>query len=159
MITLTDMRDALKGQNKAEEAIFWFCNAWHRGPKSDLYRALVETNFVPDQHRQKQIANDPEILYCFDVLGKKFGPLIETPMAPIKLGDVQENDVLVACDIAQPEFRLKYGARFICIEKGWPCRVHKWHGSLGVACAEDHRGKQFHILEADEAGYVVGFER
>jgi hypothetical protein len=158
-ITLTDMRDAIKGQPKADEAIFWFCNAWHSGAGSDLYRAMVETNFHPDQHRQKQIANDPEILYCFDVLGKRFGPLVEYPMAPVKFADVRENDVLTACDIFQPEFRAKYGERFICIENGWPCRVYKWHGDLGVACAEDHRGKQFHVLEVDHDGYVVGFQR
>ena len=158
-ITLTDMRESLKGQRKADEAIFWFCHAWHQGPKSDLYHAMVETNFHPDQHRQMQIKDDPEILYALDVLGTKFGPFIEAPMGPVLLDDVQENDVLVASDIFQPDFRLKYGERFMCIEKGWPCRVYKWHGSLGVACAEDHHGKQFHILEADERGYVVGFQR
>lgn len=158
-ITLTDMRDALTGQNRAEEAIFWFCSAWHSGADSDLYRVLVETQFFPDQHRQKQIANDPEILYCFDVLGKRFGPLVESPLRPVKFGDVKENDVLVASEITQPAFRLKYGRRFVCIEKGWPCRVYRFQGDLGVACAEDQRGTYFHKLEMDEAGYVVGFVR
>ena len=153
------MRNALKGQRRADEAIFWFCSAWHSGADSDLYRAMVETNFHPDQHRQKQIANDPEILYCFDVLGKMLGQLIEVPMRPIKFDDVKENDVLVTGEITDPRFRVKYGDRFLCIEKGWPCRVYKWHGNLGVACAEDGRGKSFHKLEVDDAGYVVGFVR
>lgn len=158
-ITLQDMRDALKGQNKADEAIFWFCSAWHHGKQSDLYRVMVESEFHPDFHRQSQIQNDPEILYCFEVLGRRFGPLIEAPMAPIKLGDVEEGDVIYACDITQEAFRMKYGQRFVCIAPKWPCRVYKWRGSLGVACAEDHNAKQFHALEADNDGYVVGFQR
>jgi len=158
-ITYTDMRDSLRGQRKADEAIFWFCYAWHSGADSDLYRAMVESDFHPDQHRQTQIADDPEILYCFDVLGKTFGPFIEAQMQPIKFGDVKENDVLTTSEITHPAFRLKYGERFVCIERGWPCRVYKWHGDLGVACAEDGHGKSFHKLEVDEAGYVVGFVR
>lgn len=158
-ITLQDMRDTLKGQRKADEAIFWFCNAWHCGSDSDLYRAMVETNFHPDQIRQRQISRDPEILYALDVLGEKFGPLVETPLMPIKFGDVRENDVLIACEITQPEFRRKYGERFVCIADGWPCRVYKWHGDLGVSCVEDGHGKSFHKLEMDESGYVVGFRR
>jgi hypothetical protein len=178
-ITLSDMRESLRGQRKADEAIFWFCHAWHSGSDSDLYRIMLETNFYPDQHRnrwarklwkpdgtpdldlngEQKAEYDPEILYCFDVLETKFGPFIQTPMRPVKFCDVREKDVLVASYITDPKFRLKYGDRFVCIEKGWPCRVYKWHGDLGVACAEDHRGKQFHVLEADENGYVVGFVR
>jgi hypothetical protein len=158
-ITLTDMRESLRGQRKADEAIFWFCNAWHSGLDSDLYHVIREVNFHPDQHRQKQIKDDPEILYCLDVLGTKFGPFVEAALLPIKFADVKENDVLIAGEITDPKFRLKYGSRFVCIEKGWPCRVYKWHGDLGVACAEDHHGKSFHALEVDERGYVVGFVR
>ena len=92
-ITLQMMRDVLQGQRKADEAIFWWCHAWHHGPKSDLYRAMVETNFHPDFHRQRQIDNDPEILFAWEVLGRSFGKQAEAPMCPVKLSDVQENDV------------------------------------------------------------------
>jgi hypothetical protein len=148
-ITLTDLRGALRGQNKADEAIFWFCHAWHSGPSSDLYRAMVELDFHPRLHTQKQIVNDPEILYCFDVLGKLVGPLVEHSMSRIRLGDVKENDVLTHTN---PQ-------TFVCIEAGWPCRVYRHHGCLGVACAEGPSGASFHLLVPDPEGYVRGFVR
>ena len=146
-ITLQDMRDALKDPRKAEEAIFFFCNAWHSGVDSDLYKAMVESKFSPDQHRQQQIENDPEILYCFDILGTKFGPFIEAALLPVKLADVKENDVLTA------------GNSFACIFTGWPCRVHLWNGRPCVYCAEDVKYQYHHPLEPDERGYVKGFRR
>lgn len=154
MVTLQDMREALKGQMKADEAIFWFCLAWNSGPRSNLYRAMVATDFSPRLLTQKQIENDPEILYCHAVLKDLYEkasgmPLHEYPLRPVKFADVKENDVLVHGP----------GRPFICLEAGWPCRVYKWHGDLGVACVEDGHGASFHPLRADADGLVVGFRR
>ncbi len=152
-MNLQDMRDALKGQMKADEAIFWWCLFWNAGPDSNLYRAMVGTNFHPRLHSQKQIESDPEILYCHEVLKdlyeKEYGPLREYPLRPVKFSDVKENDVLVHGP----------GRPFVCLEAGWPCRVYKWHDDLGVACAEDGHGSSFHPLKADVDGNVIGFQR
>lgn len=152
-ITLQDMRAALKGQMKADEAIFWFCLFWYPGPTSDLYRIMVATNFHPRLRTQKQIANDPEIIYCHEVLKdlyeKVYGPLRETALLPILPQTVEENDVLICGP----------GRQFACIEADWPCRVYKWRGDLGVACAEDGRGQSFHPLKVGPDGFLVGFRR
>jgi hypothetical protein len=151
-LTLTDMRDALKGQRKATEAIFWFGLFWNSGPDSDLYRAMCETGFEPQLYTQKQIENDPEIIYCHAVLKEKyeeaFGPLHEYPLRRIPFLAVKENDVLICGP----------GRQFPCIEADWPCRVHLHHGDLGVPCAEDHMTRSFHPL-ANRDGYVIGFRR
>ena len=48
VMNLQDMRDALKGQSRADEAIFWFCMFWNSGPdNSDLYRIMCETGYDP----------------------------------------------------------------------------------------------------------------
>jgi len=151
-LTLQDMRAALKGQMRAEEAIFFFCLAWNSGAESDLYRIMVATEFHPRLHLQKQVENDPEILYCHEILKDLYEkasgiPLREFPLRPVKFADVKENDVLVHGP----------GRPFVCLEAGWPCRVYKWHGDLGVACAEDGHGSSFHPLKADMNGNIVGF--
>lgn len=153
-ITLQDMRTALSGQRKADEAIFWFCHAWHRGPDSALYRIMSQTDFHPRLNSQKQIENDPEILYCFDVLGRliRLNPSAQAaPYLPIRIGTLKENDIVVH---TTPR-------TFVCIEAGWPCRVYTWHGELGVACAEGPHGASFHPFEPDpkRSGFIKGFVR
>jgi hypothetical protein len=152
-LTIQDFRDALKGQRKTEEAIFYFCHAWHNGPDSDLYRIMIEANFHPRLHLQKQIKDDPEILYAFDVLGRlaerAYGRLAEYPTQPIRFDSIKENDVIIH---TSPR-------TFPCIEAGWPCRVYLWHGGFGVACAEGPSGASFHPLRPDSRGFVVGFRR
>jgi len=150
-MTLQDMRDALRGQSKANEAIFWFCFAWQQGKGSDLYRIMVETKYDPFFNKQHQIARDPEIMYCFDVLGKMyetaFGAPVEWPLQPIKLVDVEEDDVIVAENC------------WPCIQGGWPCKVYRDHGALGVACVDSPDKRAFHALEPDAEGFVKGFRR
>lgn len=153
-MNLQDMRDALKGQMKADEAIFWFCLFWNSGADSDLYRAMVASNFHPRLYSQRQIENDPEIIYCHEVLKtmyeKEYGcQPREFPLRKVKFSDVKENDVLIHGP----------GRPFVCLEAGWPCRVYKWHGDLGVACAEDGKGASFHPLKAALDGTVIGFCR
>jgi hypothetical protein len=150
-MTLQDMRDALRGQNKANEAIFWFCLAWNQGPESDLYRIMIETHYDPFFNKQHQISTDPEILYCFDVLGKMyeraFGVPVEWPLQRIKFDDLKEDDIIIA------------EACWPCIQAGWPCKVYKWHGALGVACVDSPDKRAFHGLEPTSDGYVKGFRR
>ncbi len=159
-ITLQDLRESLKGQRKSEEAIFWFCYTWNSGVDSDLYRAMIETDFHPDLQRQKSIEYDDEICYCLHVLETKFGPFVEMAMRPVQFADVKENDVLTPAPITSPKFRERYGDKFSCISDGWPCRVYRGHGVLGVTCSASHGSEpKFHPLEPDENGYVVGFRR
>jgi len=114
---------------------------------------MCETNFEPQLYTQKQIENDPEIMYCHVVLRgqyeKAFGPLREYPLRPILFFSVKENDVLICGP----------GRQFPCIEADWPCRVHKRHGDLGVPCAENPTTRSFHPLKAGKDGYLIGFRR
>lgn len=153
-LTLTDMREALRKQRRADETIFWFCHAWHSGRDSDLYQIMKLVDFYPRLHVQRKIGVDQELLYGFQVLSdlytKTYGhPPMEYQMGPVRIDDVHEDDILVH---TSPR-------TFACIEAGWPCRVYKWHGGLGVACAEGKNGASFHPLKPDERGYVIGFVR
>lgn len=153
-LTVDDMRAALRGQNKAEEAIFWFGHFWNSGPESDLYKAMIATNFHPTRAaKHKQIANDPEILYCSKVLMdqyvRRFGYPREYALQPFKLSTIQENDVVVCGP----------GRQFACIDADWPLRVHLWRGDLSVYCAEDLRFQYHHPLKEGPDGFVVGFRR
>ena len=152
-ITLQDMHAALKGQMRADEAIFFFCLFWNSGPDSDLYRALSKTDFDPRLRVQQQITNDPEILYCHELLKdmyeKVYGPLREFPLRPFRLADIKENDVVTHGP----------GRPFVCIEANWPCRVFVSGGKLGVPCSEDISTRYFHPFKTDADGYVIGFQR
>lgn len=182
MMTLSEMRAALKNQSRADEAIFWFGAFYHSGPDSDLYRAMCETGYDPSLYQirikpgSEQFldagvrltpANDPEIVYCHKLLVEQYGK--EHP----------ENffyDRTPAGVVARPrEFplhRIKLaalkeddivfhgpGRQFACIEADWPCRVFKHHGDLGVPCAEDKTKRSFHSLKIGPDGYVIGFRR
>lgn len=146
-ITLTDMRESLKGRRQSEEAIYLFCDAWHTGPDSDLFKAKVELGFLLDRRQIRKLENNSDVLYCFCILETKFGPFIEAALQQVKLADVKEGDVLTA-DPHMPR-----------IEKRWPHRVHKWQDRLCVVCDQGVNHIAILPLEADENGYVIGFRR
>lgn len=165
-LTLQDMRDALKGQMRSDEAIFWFCLFWNSGVNSDLYRIMCETKYDPSLYALRlksglkmekreffTPANDPEIVYCHALLRdqyeRAFGPLREYPLRPIPYLDVKENDVVICGP----------GRQFPCIEADWPCRVFKDRGDLGVPCAEDPTKRSFHPFKAGPTGHLIGFRR
>ena len=174
-ITLDDMRSALRGQHRAEEAIFWFCNAWHSGALSDLYQILRKCTYTPTFHKlaaeakrisaENPIKDSDELKYCFQVLGalyeRTFGHApVEYRLQPIRMDDVQEDDVVIHAKWPMPDPVLgRHVQEFPCIQAGWPCRVYKHHGQLGVACVEGPDGANFHPLEADKNGFVRGFWR
>lgn len=176
---LQDMRDALKRQDRADEAIFWFGYFWNSGPTSDLYRAMCETGYDPSLYQirikpgtEKFIetepgkverltpANDPEILYCHAILMAQYkrehpenfntqGVPYEFPLRRIRFDAIKEDDIVVHGP----------GRPFACIEADWPCRVFKHHGDLGVPCAEDPTARSFHPFKMDTDGFIVGFRR
>ena len=162
-LTIQEMRDTLKGQDRANEAIFWFGLFWNSGPGSDLYRIMCETNYDPHFYAMRKRVgsedkflspeSDPEIVYCHTLLRerweKAFGPLRESPLRPIRFGTLKENDVVVHGP----------GRPFICIPAGWPCRVYLDGGELKVPCAEDKTGRAFHSFKRGPDGNVVGFRR
>ena len=162
-LTIQDMRDTLKGQDRANEAIFWWCLFWNSGPDSDLYRIMCATDYDPRFYMlRKKLgsddefvtpANDPDIVYCHKVLHdrweKAFGPLVEYPLRPIKFGTLKENDVVIHGP----------GRPFMCIPAGWPCRVYLDGGELKVPCAEDKTGRAFHAFKMGRDGNIVGFRR
>jgi hypothetical protein len=162
-MTLQDMRDTLKGQYRADEAIFWFGLFWNSGSDTDLYRIMCETKYDPHFYALRKKfgsndeyltpASDPEIVYCHTLLCAQWerghGRLIEYPLRPIKFGTLKENDVVVHGP----------GRPFICIPAGWPCRVYRVGGELKVPCAEDKTGRAFHPLKAGRDGYLIGFRR
>lgn len=152
-MTKQDLLDCLKGHPNADEAIFWWCYAWHSGAESDLYRIMCASSYVPLVGRKW--AEDPGVVECFARLDAAFGPLVEHDYEPVKLADVKEGQVLIA------------GNHFPCITAKWPCRVYRWHGALGVACSGAVHGIKllpgsettFHPLTEDEHGNVIGFRR
>lgn len=150
-VTLQDLRDALKGHPKADCAIFWFAFCWSSGKDSDLYKVLTTVPYDPQIGFD--VTKDPECVTLLQMLETTFGPMIERPLQPVKLADVQENDILIA------------GKGFICLLDRWPCRVFKTRGTLGVACGSGVNGVGkpgqhfWHPLEADAEGYVKGFRR
>ncbi len=175
-LTLQDLRDALKGQRKAEEAIFWFAFAWNSGKDSDLYHVMCDTDFHPrwmnpNHHFVRGVKNpdgsprvddsgvpvteyDPEFLYCWDVLGKMWQAAYDAPIEyakqPVRLLDVSENDVVIHTN----------PRTFACIVGAWPCRVYLWNNELGVACAEGPHGASFHrFITAPTVGELVRRER
>jgi hypothetical protein len=166
------MRDRLRGQDKADQSIFWFCTAWHAGRDSELYQILRDVKysaFLQDvtkhewehiTYRKKLSTGDeavallPEIDHCFRQLAELYKERygfypVETPLQRVKLADVREADVLTH---SNPR-------TFPCIEAGWPCRVILWRGKLHVACAEDKIHRYHHPLVADANGFVEGFLR
>ena len=156
MMTIQNMRAALDKQRRTEETIFWFALAWHWGKGTDLYTALRECSYTPLFHKTKQINGDPELTYGHNVLAdlyqREYGHLpVEFSLHPFNIRSVEEGDVILH---TKP-------ATFPCIAEGWPCRVFKWHGSLGVPCAEGDRGTSFHPLEVidDSSSIVKGFLR
>lgn len=171
-MTLQDMRDKLKGQAKADQAIFWYCSAWHSGRDSDLYQILREVKYsaflqnvqknkfehihehIPLMNGSTLIRLIPEIDFCFAILTELYKERyghepIQAPLRRVRLSDVREEDVLTHTN----------PRTFPCIEAGWPSRVYLWRGDLHVACAEDGEHRYNHMLRADERGFVVGFLR
>lgn len=159
-VTLKDMRDVLKGHTNIEEAIFWWCYAWHSGKSSDFYRIMCEVPYHPMPGRK--FTDDPLTVQSIHKLDEAFKPCVTHEYMPVKLADVHEGDVLIA------------GRSFLCLLNRWPCRVYKHNGALGVACgggvnhigtlpADVAKGRKdewfFHPLREDDKGYVVGFRR
>lgn len=155
-ITMADLFAALGGRAKAACAIFWWCYAWHSGAGSSLYKILCsdQLGYVPDPRHNWR--DDPEIKQCFTILDSRFGPFAEYDYQPVKLADVKEGDILIA------------GSDHLCLLNRWPCRVYRWHGTLGVACSGSGLHKlalaknaetYFHPLQEDDNGHIVGFRR
>jgi hypothetical protein len=140
MITHDDMARFLRGEPKAEEAIFWFAYAWHAGKGSDLYRVMCESPYTPPEKRQ--FRDDPDVVRLFERLEWRFKPEIEAAYRPVKIDDVEDGDILIA------------GKNFLCIQNRWPCRVFTQDSFKCVACKDGA-----HRLRADEGGFVIGFRR
>lgn len=156
MMNIHNMRAALDKQRRTEETIFWFAVAWHWGKGTDLYTALRECSYTPLFHKTKQIDGDPEIQFghavLTDLYKREYGHLpIEGKLYEFRIQSVEEADVIMH---TKP-------ATFPCIAAGWPCRVFKWHGSLGVPCADSKKETAFHPLEtvAGDSNIVKGFVR
>jgi len=139
-ITYDHMKYVLGNQPKADEAIFWYAYAWHRGKGSDLYRVLCESPWRPSENRQ--FADDQDIIRMFGDLERAFPQAGEAAYSPVQLSDVDDGDVLVA------------GGHFVCIRNRWPSRVFIHEGQKVVACLDGT-----HKLRADDNGYVIGFRR
>jgi hypothetical protein len=152
-ISLQDMRDVLKGQAKADQAIFWFGYFWNHGPADPLYKAMCETNYDPRLRVQQQIDTDPEIIYCMKMLMEQYirayGLPFESTMHSIPFKTIKEGDIVTHGP----------GRPFVCIEGDWPCKVFKENGELGVGCTEDNRTRYFHKFEILPSGHVKGFIR
>lgn len=154
-MTKQDLFDALKNHPKANEAIFWWCYAWHSGVDSDLYKIMCDDTLGYAPSPARKWADDPDVIDLLAKLDSTFGPLVESAYQPVKLADVKEGQVLVA------------GSHFPCLLNRWPCRVYKHHGALGVACSGGVHGIKllpgsettFHPLTEDTNGYVIGFRR
>ena len=137
---LREMRDALRGEPKADEAIFWFSYTWHTGKGSDLYGVLRKLDFVPTANRK--FADDPDIIRLFGVLEHVFGPQVEVPYRPVVLTDIEPDDILVA------------GANHKCLPNRWPVKVFPYGTGLAVMCNDG-----IHPLHASKDGIVEGFRR
>lgn len=161
-VTKQDMIDALKNHPRANDAIFWYCQAWHNGD-DDLYRIMCSMDYtprpwsphpkLPDGSPNKNY--DPDLTALMNRLATVFDKIAESPMQRIMLRDVREGHVLT------------HDGTFPCIAKGWPCKVFKHHGGLGVQCSGGIHGVRllpgseatFHPFTEDQQGYVVGFRR
>lgn len=159
-VTLQDMREALANHPSADVAIFWWCFMWQSGKGSDLYRIMSEVLYTPTPN--VDATRDPEVadMICKldarfgDIVGRNAdGSLVEPPLRPVLLRDVQEDEYLIA------------GSKFLCLHKRWPCRVYRHHGGLGVACGGgvNHVGKVgehfWHPFQEDDKGFIIGFRR
>lgn len=151
-MTRDDLLRALAGEPKAEQAIFWWCFAWHSGKRSDLYRILCESPYTPplpssdekERECQKREMQSADLMRCWDILSEKFGPLQEVPYRKIRFDEVEEGDIIVA------------GAQLLCLDRRWPCRViyDPREGGLAVVCKDG-----FHRLRPDAEGFLHGFRR
>ena len=139
-MNLREMRDALRGEPKADEAIWWFCYCWHTGKGSDLYGVLRELEFIPSPKRQ--FANDADIIRMFGVLEHVVGPSVEVQYRPVRLSEIEPDDILVA------------GADHKCLPNRWPVKVFPWGTGLAVMCRDG-----IHQLHEDKDGIVAGFRR
>jgi hypothetical protein len=139
-MNLREMRDALYGEPKADEAIFWFAYSWHAGKGSDLYNVLRELDFTPTTKRK--FADDYDIIRMFDILENVFGPFVEVPHRPVYLADIEPDDIIVA------------GANHRCLPNRWPVKVFPSGTSLAVMCNDG-----IHPLHASKDGIVEGFRR
>ncbi len=147
-ISHNDMLRALRGEPKAEAAIFWFCYGWQRGKGSDLYRILCESPYTPDD--KYQFDKDPDMVRLFSILEQNFQTGIEVAYQAVQLDDVEDGDILIA------------GSHFLCIPNRWPCRVFKSEGQLVVTCKGNHKDEKWsgiHTLRANGSGNVIGFRR
>ena len=139
-MNLREMRDALRGEPKADEAIFWFAYTWHAGKGSDLYGVLRELDFTPSPGRQ--FANDFDIIRMFGVLEHVFGTQIEVPYRPVYLAAIEPDDILVA------------GSNHSCLLNRWPVKVFQYGTGLAVMCKNG-----IHPLHASKDGIIEGFRR
>ena len=140
MRTLEQMREELRGEECADEAIFWFCYAWQSGKQSDLYRIMCETGFQPNP--RSRFDKDPRIVRCLTKLENAFGPLMEVGYLPVKIDEIEEGDIIIA------------GQHHADIQNRWPCRVFRHEGHLCVMGMK--YPKQLH---ANLDGTVIGFRR
>lgn len=148
MITHNDMLRALRGEPKAEEAIFWFAYTWHSGKGSDLYRVLGESPYRPDH--TYNFSKDPELPRLFGILEQHFLPTIQAAYGPVHINELEDGDILIA------------GSHFTCITNRWPCRVFKLDGKWAVTCQAKHADSKLpavHWLTTDDRGFVQGFRR
>lgn len=146
-MTRDDLLAALRGEMKAEEAIFWWAFAWNSGPRSDLYRVLCQSPYFPTEQRRAQIEQDLDILRCWDILGDKFGRASEVELRPVRYDDLMEGDVITADPTMYP-----------CISKKWkwPSKVFR-EPTLDYFVVVCERG--FHRVPRDPNGFVTGFSR
>lgn len=167
-MTKEDFISVLRGHPRTNDAIYWFCQAWHSGD-DDLYKIMCSLDFTPrpwsdnpmieDRARPGRfIANpnyDPDLVGLLTRLNDAFHPVVQPEFECVRLDAVKEGQVLTA------------GDQFACIRNKWPCRVYRHHGALGVECSGGVHGvkllpgseRTFHRLTEDENGYVVGFLR
>jgi len=130
MTTPDDMRRVLAGEPKADEAIFWFCYAWHGGNGTER----IPTEFTPD------------IVRMFGVLERAFPQSLEVPRKRVLYEDLEVGDIIVASDV------------FLDIPNRWPCKVFRDDGpGRGSLCVMGANG--FHRLTPNAEGYVYGFRR
>jgi hypothetical protein len=139
-MTFNEMQEVLRGEEVVDEAIFWWCFAWHKGKGSDLYRIMCDLKFHPNAY--SKFSDDPRVIRCFEKLERAFGPMHECAYHPIKIDEIEEGDIIIA------------GQHHADIHNKWPCRVFKHEGHLCVM------GEEYpHQLHANLDGTVIGFRR
>lgn len=166
-MTKADFEKVLRGHPRTNDAIFWYCQAWHSGD-DDLYKIMCALDFTPRPWSDNPMRHnpttraleanpnyDPELTDLLYRLSVVFNPVVEPAFERVMLRDVKEGQVLTA------------DGGFACICDKWPSRVFRHHGALGVQCSGGIHGikllpgseSTFHPLQEDSKGYVIGFVR